>query len=93
MPLVRINAPEFYRNKQWLEWLNHKRTATWHGKAKKPHEYSDVFFTYCDGDGSDAPASPDDPRPGIPKAIWKKIKTAIEAEVSGECFVWVSNLQ
>ena len=92
MPVVRINAPEFYRNKQWVAWLRSKHPATWHGKAKRPHEYSDVFFTFCDGDGSDAPTGPKG-MPCIPKSIWKKITTAIEAQDISECLVWVSNLQ
>lgn len=93
MKLVRIDAPAWFKNAEFVKWLNDRRTATWHAGADEPHDYSDVFFTYCQGEGSDWPGSED--RPGIPEEIWQHLEFII-AEQHGwdaEVLVWVSNLE
>ena len=104
MPLVRINAPEFYADPGWLRWLNapdqpcRARPATWHRPSDEPHEHSDVFIAYCDSEGSDVPDSLN--QPGIPDHIWEQICQAIEKAAADdpetdyrECLIWVSNLE
>lgn len=87
--LVRINAPEFYKDPDFIRWLNHPGVATWHDKDSPPNEFSDVFFNYDHFDGSDAPVMGDD-RPAIPPHIWN----VICAELGDiDCLVWLSNLQ
>lgn len=90
--VVRIDAPAWFKNPQFVEWLNTTGTATWHVRGNEPGDYSDVFFTFCSGEGSDWPASAD--RPGIPDEIWKHLEFVV-AEQHGwdaEVLVWVSNL-
>jgi hypothetical protein len=73
MRLVRIDAPEWYQREDWMAWLNNRtpmnHPATWHVEGEKPNEYSDVFFTFCQGEGSDYGEG----KPSIPKDIWYKI--------------------
>jgi len=57
-------------------------------EGEKPSEYSDVFFTYCDGGGSDYSQG----KPSIPEDIWIIIDALLKAEEINECLVWVSNL-
>jgi len=91
MELLRINAPAWFENPDFFRWLTHKGTATWH-QGEEPNEFSDVFFTFCQGEGSDYPSIPD--RPGIPEEIWRYLEILV-AEKYGwneEVLVWVSNL-
>jgi hypothetical protein len=88
MPIVRINAPEWYARQDWMNWIesdlpDQRGPATWHRKGQKPDEYSDVFFTYCQGEGSDFP--------GIPEDIWQAIMVLMQFEGINECLVWVVN--
>ena len=94
MPLVKINAPGWFSDPKFLEWLNAPRTATWHTAGEAPDDYSDVFFTFCDGDGSDSPCGGDE-RPHIPEPIWNYIEYAVNKELGmhNECLVWVTNLE
>lgn len=104
MPVVRINAPEWYLRPDWLAWIsglssNFRRTgdgldgpATWHRRGSLlPAAGSDVFFTYDDGDGSDSPQGTADPV--IPEDIWAEIARVVKDAGINECLVWVSNLQ
>lgn len=92
MPLVKINAPAWFRRSDFLLWLNSQNTATWHSKGSEPSDYSDVFFTFCQGDGSDSPGST--LRPGIPEDIWTQLTFMIVEQIGwdAEVLVWVSNL-
>lgn len=90
--VVRINAPAWFDDPEFLKWLNRPGTATWHRSGTEPGDYSDVFFTFCQGEGSDYPGSED---PGIPEEIWQHLEFII-AEQHGwdaEVLVWVSNLE
>jgi len=92
MPLVRINAPAFYKDADFLRWLNSPGVATWHHAGAVVDEYADVFFTYSDGDGSDAPTGSDQ-RPAIPAHIWEQVVALVAPQVDGgECLIWLSNL-
>jgi hypothetical protein len=77
-----------------MRWLNNRSVinhpATWHNPKHKPNEYSDVFFTYCQGDGSDAPGGE---APSIPRDIWNDIMAVLKDEPFDECLIWVSNLR
>jgi hypothetical protein len=92
LPLVRINAPGWFRDKAFVRWLNHPGTATWHTGGSDPTEYSDVFFTFDSGDGSDAPVPGG--HPSIPPHIWDRVVHIVELTLGyrSECLVWVSNL-
>ena len=93
MPVVRINAPDWYRDEGWLRWLNSNHSATWHKPGADAGEFSDVFFTFDSKDGSDYPDSED--RPGIADHIWEAISKIVE-EKYGEnaaVLIWVSNLK
>lgn len=90
--VVRIDAPAWFKNPEFLQWLNHPGTATWHHAGSDPNDYSDVFFTFCQGEGSDYPGSL--AIPGIPDEIWKHLEFIV-AEQHGwdaEVLIWVSNL-
>ena len=91
LPLVTINAPEFFRDAAFLGWLNAPSTATWHAKGEEPSEMSDVFFAFDDGDGSDAPVLPEDKRPTIPPHIWSEICRVVRP-LHDECMVRITNL-
>lgn len=86
--LVRINAPELFRDPEFVAWLNRpsgNRTATWHVKGQEPDEWGDVFFTYEDGEGSDA---------DMPERIWDDICELLRPHVGCEaCFVWLTNIE
>lgn len=95
MPVVRINAPEWYHRADWMSWLNYcdhraHHPATWHRPGAAAGEFSDVFFTYHQGDGSDSPEGTTDQV--IPADIWSEIDAALRAQGIDECLVWVSNL-
>ena len=106
LPVLRINAPDWYQREDWMTWLRNGATgvpdssgldirpvATWYRGSGPPDEYSDVFFTYEEGEGSDSPASVNPSMVNvIPEDIWKAICELAEARGLGGCLVWVSNL-
>ncbi len=63
-PCLNINAPEFFKDEKFVQWLNdHNRSLmTWHKKGQRPGEGSDIV-TFVDpslsGDGSDDGEMPD----------------------------------
>lgn len=83
--VIRINAPEFYQRADFMAWLNDPQRiqATWHGKGCEPSEYSDLFFTYADGDGSDS---------DMPEEVWKEICRAMNEAGVDNALIWLSNL-
>lgn len=109
LPLVRMNAPAWFKRDDFLNWLCADTTATWHkklnvttskggrvsaSKNKSPNDYSDVFFTWSDiTSGSDYPGSDTDP--GIPVDIWEFICDRLREELGEdqEALVWLSNLE
>ena len=92
-PVVRINAPEWYQDPQWVAWMNSADSATWHHPGEPANEMSDVFFTY-DGasDGSDYTGGDTH----IPEHIWRQVVELVEQATGSRgsyCLVWVSNLE
>jgi len=85
-----LSADAWYADPGWMRWLNSVEPATWHKQGDEPDEGSDVWFTYCQGDGSDYPDSDD--QPGIPEWIWMEICELAHKHGHEECLVWVSNL-
>lgn len=56
---ISINVPEFFRDPEFLAWLNNpdNRVFTWHKKGEEPGDYSDVVVTLegdLSGEGSDS---------------------------------------
>lgn len=88
LPLVRINAPELYKDEDFVAWLNDetRNQATWHVKGQEPGEFSDIFMTF-DGtaDGSDS---------DMPEHCWEMLCEVLSAKGldTAECLVWLSNL-
>jgi len=83
--LIKINAPEFYRDIDFLEWLNNpdRHQATWHINGRQAGEYSDLFFQYDNGEGSDA---------DMPGHIWKQITDELDKLGVTWGIVWLSNI-
>lgn len=108
MPLVRINAPEFFEREDFQEFLNRAvdpdtddTTATWH-QSGEPNDYSDLFVTYDNGEGSDAlpPGSrPEETAPEfsdlnlIPQGIWDEICEEMDERGVDHALLWISNLR
>jgi len=82
--VVEISAPEFYRDPEFLKWLNNpdRHQATWHVKGKKVNEFSDLFFTYDGGEGSDS---------DMPSRIWEMIHQELKRQGVKFCVVWVKS--
>lgn len=82
--VVEISAPEFYRDPEFLKWLNNpdRHQATWHVKGKSVSEFSDLFFTYDGGEGSDS---------DMPSHIWEKIHKELKQRGVKWCVVWVKS--
>lgn len=68
---LELSCPELFEEKAFSSWLNRmsgRGLATWHVQGE-PGEFSDVFVTYDQGEGSDSPFNPD----GMPLSVWKVI--------------------
>ncbi len=104
-PLVRINAPQLYRDPAFRAWLDDEAwgPATWHARGLEPGEYSDVFTSYGGGyrdddgririEGSDIAPAPG--QPGLPEAFHPLIAAAVEratGSMANEALLWISNL-
>jgi hypothetical protein len=74
-----------------MTWVRSCGTATWH-HGYEPTEYSDVFFTYDRGEGSDAPSAALSCRPAIPDSIWSLLDAELKKRGVEQALVWVSNL-
>lgn len=83
--LIRINAPEFYKDQKFLDWLNRKDRyqATWHVKGMAVGEFSDLFFQYDNGEGSDS---------DMPEHIWEQLTSELKKLGVTWGLVWISNL-
>ena len=81
---LRINAPEWYERKDFLEFLTENRPATWHVPGP-PNECSDIFVTYDHGEGSDESVIPED--------CWDEIRRIAEAEGFTYGLIWITNFQ
>ena len=93
---IRVNAPEFYKDPAFLEWLNDPETQvfTWHKKGDAPNEYSDIMVG-VDTDGYDGTDS------DMPEHIWLKIVEAVDESkairhtntIEDHVWVHISNLE
>ncbi len=76
-----FNAPEFFKDKTFLDWLNSDKTVvmTWHKRGQPASEWSDTVVLVDpmlegEGAGSD-----------MPDYIWKQIVQAcVDAGLSGQ---------
>ena len=86
MPIMRINSPEIFADSEFMKWLNDPETivATWHKKGTDAGEYSDVFVTYDNGEGSNS----DMPEHMICDTILNWHNRAYD-----DCLIWLSNLE
>jgi hypothetical protein len=95
--VLRIDAPEWYRRADFLDFLNGRRPiqggkppATWHTPGAEPDEYSDVFITIDCHDmgceGSDGP-------PDLPEDIWEEICVAARTQHITYGLVWIANVE
>lgn len=62
-PLIRISAPEWFKETEFLDWLNSDRPImSWHPKGQEPTEWSDTIV-FVDpglgGEGSEEGEMPD----------------------------------
>lgn len=94
----RINAPDWFEDPQFLEWLNCQdssaKPATWHIPGKPPTEYSNVFIVWFNGGCSDWPPIPN--KGGIPNHIWKQVEDDLNKHYlnnTGVVVVWITNLK
>ena len=86
MPIVRMNAPHWYQREDFCLILSSPSVATWHYRLDlpTPHEWSDIFATYCYGEGSNTDViSPD---------IWNEIDLICQKLGVNEALVWITNL-
>lgn len=87
---LRLYAPEWYRRPEFLAVLERPAgtwpTATWHKPGTPPDEYSDVFLTFDNQEGSDVFEDP-----GC-QDIWQAICDAAAQIGMTYGVVWISNL-
>lgn len=101
LPIIKFNVPEWYKDRDFLTFLNSSRVATWHRQYCKPDEYSDVFLTYCQGEGSDAYYPSDEPEEFgdtnhadvIPDRYWRVVCAYCATNGIEEALIWLTNLE
>ena len=86
MQVVSIVAPQWYEREDFRQFIDDptSRLATWHPKGKPPSEFSDVFVTYDDGEGSDS---------DMPAEIWEEICSICRQLHVKYGLVWIKNLE
>lgn len=105
LPIIKFNVPEWYKDRDFLTFLNSSRVATWHRQYCKPDAYSDVFLTYCQGERSDAYypinkatdkyldlSEPEDSLT-IPDRCWRIIHEYCQTNGIQEALIWLTNLE
>jgi hypothetical protein len=89
-PCVVIFCQDWFQRPDFVAWLNkyvnpppgERRTATWHNGGE-PHEYSDTFILYDNGEGSDFDVLPED--------IWEAIVQICEERRLDWALIWLQN--
>ena len=83
---LRINMPDMFADDEFLAYLNDpaNNLATWHRKGDSPHEFSDCFVQYDDGDGSHS---------NMPEKWWALICEICEAEGFTAGLLHLTNLE
>lgn len=87
---ITLTAPHWWADPDFLLWLNHRNTATWHAAGEEPDDFSDCFILYDNGEGSDAPWNPDRSTGDcIPSHLWEELTQFLEAQGIRYCIVWL----
>jgi hypothetical protein len=99
-PCFKINAPEFFEQEDFQEFLNRgvenddtAPLATWH-TGRTPNQSSDLFVSYNSREGSDAlPDGGDESnRNLIPQDLWDRICAEMEDRDISFAVLWITNL-
>jgi hypothetical protein len=89
LPAYQVNAPAFYRDPDFVTWLNSRGVATWHDGDNPPGEFSDVFTVVdCLQEGPD--------RDAMPEPVWDALIAALReagAPDRDQILVWITNLE
>jgi hypothetical protein len=83
---LRINMPDMFADPEFRDYLNDPDTtiATWHTQGDpNPHEYSDCFVQFDNGEGSNA---------DMPKKWWDLICEICKAEGIVAGILHITNL-
>jgi len=94
---LKINVPDLFEDEDFREWLNGLRDhpehatkiATWH-KGGIPTEYSDIFMTYDQGEGSDFGY---DDQYGLPQRAQERLTVACKVANFKSGLLWLTNLK
>lgn len=87
MKALKINKPEWFKNPDFVNWLNRGGTATWHPLGERPNEYSDIFLV-VDGSTRDGEwAGSDDDMP-----TWDELCEICKEENFDSGIVWITNI-
>lgn len=90
---LTINAPDWFRDAEFLRWLNSRKDPlmTWHAPGDTPSEYSDIVVFVCptlSGEGSEDGQMPD--------AQWSQVVEACRSHFGPDSghhiFVRITNL-
>jgi hypothetical protein len=84
IPCIRINAPEFFEDAEFVRWLESPDAATWHCKGKQVNDHSDAFMTYDHEEGSDYTE--------LPEWIWNSICDTMDVYGYKFALLWITNL-
>lgn len=115
IPCLKLNVPGLFADPAFAAWLNAgaakevrrfpghvkaENLATWHRPGAEPGEFSDVFVTYDNGEGSDGggnatgyPAGE-----GMPAPCWDKLCALVERVLPADrlgrryAVLWLTNL-
>lgn len=81
---IRVNKPEWYKNSEFLTWLNDpsNRLFTTHIKGQPPSDFSDIILYYEDDTDSFG---------NLPWVIEQELLNIVQDYNS--CLVWISNLK
>ena len=86
-PCLQINAPQWYRRKDFLQYLlggdGNRGVATWH-RGQTPHDYSDLFLWFDELDGPE--------NSNLPEEIGQELYRLCEEAGFQRGIVWVTNL-
>lgn len=88
--MLRVNMPELFENKGFARRLNEYvkgatgGMATWH-RPGDPTEFSDIFVTYDQGEGSNVE--------DIPARLWKKLGRMAENQGLTHTLFWITNFK
>lgn len=81
---LHINMPDMFADPAFVKYLNDpaNNIATWHRKGEDPHEYSDCFVWFDNGEGSHA---------DMPEKWWNLICEIAEAQGFTDGIIHITN--